>query len=433
MYKTLMGAACLAAFAPAQTLLAATPDSQSAEIQPLIQDFEKRLEAAERKAEKAEAEAKRARRAAKPVARANAFNPAISLILNAGVASYSQEPEDYRLPGFALGEEAGLDPEGFSLGESEITISSNTDQYWRGQLTVALGNEDGETVTEVEEAYVETLGLGQGLTVRAGRFFSGLGYLNGKHAHAWNFNDAPLVYRGLFGNQLKQEGIRAAWLVPIERYLEIGLEAGNGQAFPGGGAHSGLGDWVAYARTGGDIGVSHSWQLGLSRYSADHVEGRESASHEFTGSSEINGVDFVYKWAPQGNTQTSSLVVQAEYFQRDESGEVDVDGAGTSSLDGTQEGWYLEGVYKFMQQWRVGLRYDELSSDNQGDSQAVLDAADLLSNDKPKRSSAMLEWSPSEFSRIRFQYNRDQSSRDVDDQFMMQYTQALGSHGAHSY
>ena len=363
----------------------------------------------------------------------NSFNPAISLILNGRYASYSGNPEDYALPGFALGEEAGLAKEGFSLGESEITLSANTDQYWRGQLTVALADEDGETAVELEEAYIETLGLGSGLTLRGGRFLSGIGYLNGKHAHAWNFNDAPLVYRGMFGNQIKQDGLRLNWLAPTDQYLELGVEIGSGQSFPAGGAHGGIGDWAVFAKTGGDIGISHSWQLGLSHYQADDIEDREAATHSFSGDSSLNGIDLVYKWAPNGNAQDRALTVLAEYFRRDEDGEISANQS-YGTFKARQSGWYVESIFKFARHWRAGLRYDRLGSDNHGSNMSLLEQTGLLSDGHdPHRLSAMLEWFPSEFSRIRLQYNHDDSTRDSDNQTFIQYTQALGSHGAHEY
>ncbi len=108
------------------------------------------------------------------------------------------------------------------------------------------------------------------------------------------------------------------------------------------------------------------------------------------------------------------------------------DASGDSAFDGRQDGWYLESVYKFKRQWRTGLRYDRLASHN--GSGATIAAAGLDGNGfQPHRWSAMVEWSPSEFSRIRLQYNRDDSTRSSDDQVILQYTQALGSHGAHSY
>lgn len=396
-----------------------------------IQALEERIEANEKKSAE---QSVTAGAGSQSTQKANSFNPALSLILNGQVASYSASLDDYALPGFALGDEAGPAQEGFSLGESEITLAANTDQYWRGQMTLSLDSGDGETVPSVEEAFIETLGLGNGLTVRAGRFFSGIGYLNGKHAHAWNFTDAPLVYRGLFGNQISQDGLRLSWLPPTDQYIELGAEVGNGQSFPAGGSHSGIGDWAVFAKTGGDIGVSHSWQLGLSHYQADDIDGREAATHSFSGDSKLNGIDLVYKWAPNGNAQDSSLTLQAEYFRRDENGAVSIDDAGSSSLDGNQDGWYAEGLFKFKRHWRAGLRYDRLSSDNSGDNTEILSEAGLLSDGfNPHRTSAMLEWSPSEFSRIRVQYNRDNSRPETDDQGFVQYTQALGSHGAHQY
>jgi hypothetical protein len=42
----------------------------------------------------------------------SAFNPAISVILDGHISSYSLDPEDYELPEFLLGEEASLPGEG---------------------------------------------------------------------------------------------------------------------------------------------------------------------------------------------------------------------------------------------------------------------------------------------------------------------------------
>ena len=407
------------------------------QIDQLKKDYETRTLALEERITAAENDVA-IQPASTPTARQNSFNPAVSLILNGRYSNNSVSPEEYGLPGFALGEEAGLEKEGFSLGESEVTLSANTDQYWRGQMTLSLADDNGETQTEVEEAYIETLGLGNGLTFRAGRFFSGIGYLNGKHRHAWNFSDAPLLYHGLFGNQIKQDGLRLNWAMPTDQYIEVGLEAGNGQSFPAGGAHDGLGDWAAFMKTGGDIGDSASWQLGLSHYQADDIDNRQASTHDFSGDSKMNGLDLVYKWSPNGNDAERSLALQGEYFQRDERGTFTAtpDGNNTSNgrVNSDQKGWYVEGLYKFKRHWRAGLRYDRLNSGNTGDNPALLQQVGLLDEGyAPHRSSAMLEWIPSEFSRIRLQYNRDNSSRQRDDQVILQYTQALGSHGAHQF
>jgi hypothetical protein len=46
----------------------------------------------------------------------------------------------------------------------------------------------------------------------------------------------------------------------------------------------------------------------------------------------------------------------------------------------------------------------------------------------------MIDWSPSEFSRIRLQFARDYSRADAtDNQVFLQYIASLGAHGAHKF
>jgi len=377
----------------------------------------------------------------------NVFNPAISIIIDGVYADYKNDPEHYKLPGFALGGEAKLGAAGFSLGHSEIVFSSNIDDKFYGQFTLAIAEHDGESELELEEAFFETLALGNGLTLRGGRFFSGIGYLNQQHQHAWDFYDAPLIYRGLFGNQYKDDGVRVSYIAASDLFLEFGAEAFAGKKFPAGGEHDGIGSWTAFANAGGDIGASHSWLAGLSYWRADnihraygghaHGHGAENEVAEFEGDSNIMGVNAIYKWAPGGNFRQQNLKLQFEHFKRVDEGEVHVVHNGhdeVSSLDGEQDGWYLQAVWQFDRQWRVGARYDSLGSDNRGNDEHVLEEAGLMANGfTPQRSSLMAEWLPSEFSRIRLQYNRDESYSQSDDQIFLQYTMSLGAHGAHTF
>ena len=96
-----------------------------------------------------------------------------------------------------------------------------------------------------------------------------------------------------------------------------------------------------------------------------------------------------------------------------------------------------------MPHWRVGLRYDRLSPDNDlrvtdlgtfATDADLMNASGLDDGDDPDRWSAMFDWSPSEFSRVRLQYNRDDSRpNDTDDQWTLHYIMSLGSHGAHEF
>ncbi|MES9989002.1 MAG: hypothetical protein ABW077_13900 [Candidatus Thiodiazotropha endolucinida] len=381
------------------------------------------------------------------IAKENLFNPDISLILDGRFGAFDNE-SDYELPGFMLGGEAGRGEEGFHLGHNELAISANVDDLFYGKLTAAIADHEGETEVELEEAFIETSALGNGVNIKAGRFFSSIGYLNQQHGHAWDFVDAPLIYRGLFGEQLIDDGIQVSWVAPTDIYLQLGGELLRGERFPAGGAsNDGKGASTLFAKIGGDIGESHAWQLGLSHWRAE-VEDRTSGGHHhegeaeevptYSGDSDVTGIDFVWKWAPLGNASQRNFKLQGEYFIRDEDGDVIMDDGSESpestTYDGEQEGWYLQGIYQFMPRWRVGLRYDRLESDNKGSDEEVLAEAGLDNEGhKPERITLMGDYSHSEFSRLRLQYARDDSYEDSDDIVMLQFVMSLGPHGAHRF
>lgn len=422
-------------------MLAASYPVQAAseiDVDKLRQEFDLRIKALEQQIEQQQSSVPSQTNQAQP----NAFNPKISLILDGRFASYQNNPDDYHMPGFAMGSESGLAPEGFAIGESELTVSSNVDQAFMGQMTVSFGNDAGKTSTDIEEAFFETLALGDGFTIRGGRFKSAVGYLNQQHAHAWDFADAPLVYSAFWNGAYSDDGVRVSWVAPTDLFLEIGMEGFSGEHFPSGGKPSGgAGAEVAFINLGGDLDESQSWQAGLSRYTAN-PEQRQSATTSdtasFTGGSDITGINAVYKWAPNGNYKERFFKLQTEYFRREESGAVSLISSGdATTYTGTQSGYYVQGVFQFMPQWRTGLRYDAMHSDNQGIDVIgtnVLDEAGLADQGiNPKRLSVMLEWDASEFSRIRLQFNHDQSYQNADNQVILQYTMSMGTHGAHTF
>jgi outer membrane receptor protein involved in Fe transport len=442
------------------------------QIQILQKDYERRIRALEERLEKAEADASDARQqaeAAEAIAneaalapatsrvqeKANTFNPAITAVLQGSLNSYSQDPDDYALPGFQTGGEAGLAAEGLTLDETELILSASVDQLFFGQTTIALHDDGNETEVEVEEAFIDALAMPAGTGLRFGRFYSDIGYLNKVHTHAWDFRDAPLVYRSMLGKQYADDGLQLSWIAPTDFYLRVGGETLRGDRFPGGEATDTLGNSQSlFVKFGGDVGASHSWQAGLSQLWVDAVDrdssghshgGMDSTGDSFTGDSNLTIVDFVWKWSPQGNSGNRNLIFQSEFFYRDEDGTDDFTESGDTAVldyDGTQKGLYAQLVYQFMPQWRLGVRYDWLSSDN---DLRVLDAGGLDPNEvleetalnsdghDPNRWSLMADWSPSEFSRLRLQYNRDESRHVVDDQWTLQYIMSLGSHAAHEF
>jgi outer membrane receptor protein involved in Fe transport len=164
--------------------------------------------------------------------------------------------------------------------------------------------------------------------------------------------------------------------------------------------------------------------VGLSWLDA-HAEDRSiDAANAFTGASRTLGGDFLFKWSPHGDATRHQLKLQAEYFSRAENGlRVSPTAAYLPAPYRTeQSGWYLQSTWLFRPRWRVGLRYDSL------------DPGAALATSAPRRSTAMLDWSPSEFSRLRVQYALDDARvNERDRQLQLQYLFAIGAHGAHKF
>ncbi|MDH5176801.1 MAG: hypothetical protein OEX15_09065 [Gammaproteobacteria bacterium] len=386
---------------------------------------------------------------AAPARNSSAFNPAISVILAGNYADTSQDPDTYTIAGFMPnGGEVGPGERSFNLGESEITFSASVDPYFNAALTAALSSE-GEM--EVEEAFFRTTALPAGLSIKGGRFFSGVGYLNEIHAHAWDFVDQPLVYQAFYGGQFRQDGLQAKWIAPTDLFLEFGAETGNGGEFPGTRlGRNGLNGTTLFGHVGGDIGDAIGWRAGVSWQDLD-AEDRTYEDvdsfglpvvNSFSGSSETWIVDATLKWTPTSSTRRQGLKLQGEYMRRTEDGRLafDTEGvANSGSYRSEQDGWYVQGVYQFDKRWRVGLRYDALDS---GSTHiGLVQDGTLLDSDfplllpaSPSRVTTMIDFSPSEFSRLRAQYAWDDArDAETDRQLLLQYIYAIGAHGAHKF
>ncbi len=397
-----------------------------------IAELERRLAAAEQNAQQAQSVAA----ISTPAAPGNsAANPAIGVIFSGSAWNYASSPDGYAVQGFPFGGEAGPIDEGLALGETELIMNANVDDKFSAWLTVALALEDGEAVAEVEEAWVETTALPAGFSARLGRFFSGIGYLNDKHAHAWDFADQPLPYQAFLGGQLIDDGVQIRWLAPTDTYLELGGEAMRGGRYPAASAaHDGVGSYSLFANIGGDSSASSSWLAGISFLDATAIErpsGDEDDPLLFSGDSELLMAQFVWKWSPNGNWKQRNLILQGEYLKKSEDGLYSGAGLSGTPYNGDQSGWYAQAVYQPIPRWRFGGRIDALSGDNPG---ALFDSTPLaLRSSDPRRFSLMADWANSEFSRLRVQFTRDEAGPQNENQWGLQYIHSIGAHGAHSF
>jgi len=107
------------------------------------------------------------------------------------------------------------------------------------------------------------------------------------------------------------------------------------------------------------------------------------------------------------------------------------------ALDKHTSGLYGQVVMKLDQEWTLGARYDLLMQND-----VVLGGADEHMPSGLPRYSAMIEYNPTEFSRFRLQFDRDESlysqsagavTRQPYSQVVLQANLTIGAHGAHAF
>ena len=424
-------------------------DALRAELREMKAAYEARIQALETRLQQAEIKTADATAQPAPPVRTpaetapvgNRFNPDISLILQ-GRYAHLDDAGHRHLSGFLPASHGHETPRGFSLDHTELVMSASIDPYFRGYFNLALLDEE----VGIEEAWFQTTSLGNGLSLKGGRFLSGIGYQNERHPHAWDFADNNLAYRALFGEAYGNDGVQLKWVAPTELFLELGMEAGRGANFPGTDRNrNGAGSTTLFGHVGGDVGVSHSWRAGVS-YLGTKASARDGVLEDlndaevdtlFSGKSTTWMADFVWKWSPNGNAAEQNVKFATEYFRRRETGLLNcaggLCGAGSDgNYQATQSGFYAQGVFQFLPRWRTGYRYDRLEPGTVdfGANSAFLPVTDF----KPTRHSLMLDYSPSEFSRLRLQYSKDKSMESIrENQWFVQYIHSLGAHGAHTF
>ncbi len=367
--------------------------------------------------------------------RGNAFNPSIGVVFNGRFSAFKQDPESFSLPGFPLGGETGPGAEGLALDETEFGFSANADDLFFASVTAALDAGEQGVEVDLEEAYIQTLSLPYGATLKAGRFFPALGYLNENHDHTDDFVDRPLPYQAFLADQYNDEGVQLSVILPTELYIQTGGGVFRGADFPAGGSpNGGVGAYSAFLRLGGDIGFSNNWRAGVSYLHSDaegRVSGEEGAPIEellsFDGNSDLLIADFKYQWSPEGNVRQRYVTLQGEYFRRYDDGLFN-----DIPVSAVDDGFYLQGVYKFAPKYRTGYRFALLDPDGGLPAALAGTALDAMGR-KTRSHSVMFDWSNSEYSALRTQFTHEKRGLLTDNRFYIQYILSIGAHGAHNF
>lgn len=373
----------------------------------------------------------------------------------------------------------GHDPNqrGFTLQQVELSFLGAVDPYLTGEAhLIYFLDPEGESRFEIEEAFATTtrlpFGLEQyGLELEVGHFFTEFGRLNPRHPHQWQWQDQPIVNTRFFGaDGMRAPGVRAGWLLPVPWFAEahVGVQNAKGETMPSflasdevfeerpiGGrpfASSGVrgsDDLLHLVRlvNGFDLGDTLSSQIGFSGVFGPNATGND-------GNTWIAGADFVLKWRPLVSDRGwPFVIVEGEVMYRryraddffgcpaNEEGECEAGDVPVFLEDDVLRDWgaYTQVLWGFRRNWAVGLRGEYASG--QGSNFSAEDGGFVDRDTDPFRAaryriSPLLVYHPSEFSRLRLQYNydRDESfDANVAHSVWAGIEFSFGAHAAHAY
>ena len=334
---------------------------------------------------------------------------------------------------------------GFTIPNTELTLDGAVDPYFKGFSNIVFKlDENGETGVELEEAFVLTTSLPANLQIKAGQFFAEFGRQNTQHPHSWAFVDQPLVLGRMFGGEgLRSQGVRLSWLLPTPWYVEsmVGLvNSTNGTTLSfrseaSSEIHGGVplerpveevGDMLVVPRvaTSFDVTETQTLLLGASAALGPNNSGLSSRTR-------IYGVDGYWKWKSATAQQGFPfLSLQGEAMTRsyDAAARVSADDPATTlpaeTLD--DRGAYAQLLWGIKPRIVAGLRGDVV----RGDAASVVTA----SRGDRIRVSPGFTWYPTEFSKLRFQYNYDdRTGIGKDHSVWVQFEFLLGAHAAHKF
>ncbi|MGD9762521.1 MAG: hypothetical protein AB7V27_02230 [Candidatus Binatia bacterium] len=363
---------------------------------------------------------------------------------------------------------------GFTLQQGELSFAGAVDPYFLGEAHIVFT----DSFVELEEAFITTTSLPYDLRLRGGYFLLPFGRINPTHAHAWTFIDQPVINTRLMGPEgLRSVGAELSWLAPLPWFSEVDVGVTDAdefdltQSFLNGEAGIGgrpavttdvnnLGDLLYLAR------FANFWEV------SDEITGLLGFSGLYGPNSTgvgaqtfIYGTDLTFKWRPAENFRGWPFVVwQTEAMKRDYTADWFIAGTQAEETGGGHDhshgggeeeamvdfpnnlpgallrdyGFYSYVLWGFKHPWALGLRAEYAS----GSGRSVMDGSLVSRQGDPFRDdrlriSPLLVYQPSEFSRIRLQYNFDNAKFLPGDHsassVWLGFEVLYGTHPAHKY
>ncbi len=339
-----------------------------------------------------------------------------------------------------LTREGSTEPDGrrFGVREVELAVQSVVDPYFRGD--VFLGINDTEKIS-IEQAFLTTTALPFGLQAQVGRFLMPLGKENTTHRHDLHTFEYPwllqrfLSYDGLKGTGASLSKIFSPFgfyqevIVSVvdrfgERNDSLTATVAANKSLKGLGTSARLRNYVDFSESS-NIELSTSAMTGLREQPLSSAgAGGVNAANAANARQSLLGVDLTYRWKPLQQGLYQSFLLQAEWMtQLNASPDAAAIPVGFTYAGPARDysGAYLFARWQLTQRLYVGGRFDTLEDP-------------LANGAQLQAESVLLEWFPSEFSKLVAQVEHYAPPGGMPlNRVLLQATFALGPHRPHPF
>ena len=303
-------------------------------------------------------------------------------------------------------ENGGEGDNDFNMREVELAFSANVDTWARGDVIVAIENEDGTEVA-LEEGYLTLLETPvENLQGKFGKFRPFFGKVNQMHLHQLPWSDYPLTVQNFLGEEgWSEHGVALNYLIPnpADIYSELIIGGFNSGSTVLGGDEENETAYIAHWKNFFDISDETTLELGTSFLTGENGNGDGAETY-------LTGVDLTLNTELFENRRTTSHT-EALFNTHEQATGDDINSWGMfSSLEQQLTNrWWAFGRYDFSQ----------TPTASEVDTHAY---------------SAGLTFAQSEYVFWRAMFTHtDNETTDDDNTVWLQMDFSIGPHKPHSY
>lgn len=308
--------------------------------------------------------------------------------------------------------------------EFEFSLQAALDPYSRAKVFLGRHVEGGEILPfehgeegaeehgggfEIEEGYVEWVGLPGGIGLTLGKFRQWWGTLNRWHPHALPGQMYPLPYLAFFGEEgLAQSGVSLHWLAPVSGFgtYEVWAEltaSGNEGLFGESSRPSALGRVNAFW----DLSRSTYFEVGFNAMAGPYADSVIASNW----GTRLYGADFALSWRPPERSRYREATLRGGAVLGHVGNVIDPEDA---------LGAFAIGELRLNRSWVLGARYEYTENP-------------LDPTESTWLAAPTLTWWQSEWVRVRAEFDHLVRPDETLQLFLIQATFAMGPHKHETY